>query len=434
MKKSVGSNIALRVVEAFVGIFCSLFQYALLSRSLSTEDFGKYSLVLTGLFFLNGISCLISNVTIVTKEITQGAHFKQSISCLFALQFILVLFSLLILILSFSILNLFPSLGSELTYVGVIFLLTTIPNSLQAIYSSKMEIDKIAYANIAAQVLSTILVAIFIYFNLSLKYVCLAYTSIYIFQSLIFLTTSKYKRYLKFRLICPLRVWELLKLSAPIAFVTLLGSLYVRIDLLMINLFLSKEDVALYSSAFHLQDYLILMANTIMMAVFPNFTALAKSNINEFKELYRQTINIFIYLFVPIAILIAYFAKDIVVAIYGSNFENSSNSLVILLLAAIFVWINCPSGSIFVSFNKQKIYVLSSILSLAANTLGNLILIPLIGIEGAALSTLFAEIVLTVYCLFHVHQLLGFLPMLSGNPICHNLKVTLLKVKKISVS
>jgi O-antigen/teichoic acid export membrane protein len=80
------------------------------------------------------------------------------------------------------------------------------------------------------------------------------------------------------------------------------------------------------------------------------------------------------------------------------------------MLAAVFAWINGPSGTIFLSLKKQHLYMWATLVSLAVNILGNLILIPQLGAEGAALSTVLTEFALCSYCLYWIYKETGYLP------------------------
>jgi O-antigen/teichoic acid export membrane protein len=433
MDRDLKINISARIIEAFVSILCSLCQCAILSRYLSASEFGYYSLLLTYIFFLHGASFLFSNIAIFTKEVGQGGCIREKTSCLVALQILIALVGCLVLTVLISFIEVEQPLGQHLLFIGTFFLFLTIPISLQAILYVKLAIIKIAIVNIISQLLSVLLLTYFTYKSFAIEAIFYAVLTPYVIQGIFYLHLSKFYNYFCLRSVSFSSTFRFIKISAPIGLVALVGTLYIRMDQLMISYFLSSKDVALYSAAFQLQDYLILIANTMIMAVFPKFTELANQSMVRFRELYSKILGLIVYLFLPLIVIAAFFGENLVTYLYGKDFEDASSPLVLLFIAALFVWINSPSGSILISFNKQKIYFFGSIISLFFNFIGNLILIPRLGITGAALSTLIAEISLTIFSLYQVRKIVGFLPFLSGNPVCHRLKVMILELKESSL-
>jgi O-antigen/teichoic acid export membrane protein len=53
------------------------------------------------------------------------------------------------------------------------------------------------------------------------------------------------------------------------------------------------------------------------------------------------------------------------------------------------------------------------LLSLLVNVIGNLILIPRIGAIGAAVSTVFTELSICIFCLFWVYKKTAYLPWMK---------------------
>jgi O-antigen/teichoic acid export membrane protein len=80
------------------------------------------------------------------------------------------------------------------------------------------------------------------------------------------------------------------------------------------------------------------------------------------------------------------------------------------MLAAVFAWLNGPSGTIFISLRKQHIYMWATLLSLLVNVLGNLVFIPVMGAVGAAVSTVLTEATICSFCLWWIHRETGYLP------------------------
>jgi O-antigen/teichoic acid export membrane protein len=113
---------------------------------------------------------------------------------------------------------------------------------------------------------------------------------------------------------------------------------------------------------------------------------------------------------VPIALVIALFSRPLLDVIYGSEYSAGWPSLSILMVAAVLAWINGPSGTIFIALKKQHIYMWATLLSVLVNIVGNVLLIPLMGAIGAAISTVLTEGALCAFCLWWIYRETSYLP------------------------
>jgi O-antigen/teichoic acid export membrane protein len=150
--------------------------------------------------------------------------------------------------------------------------------------------------------------------------------------------------------------------------------LYVRIDVIMLSYFTNNVVVAQYSAGYLFLDQLMILSNFMMGALFPNFARSSLEGGRDYQILYSGILKLFCKYLMPIALLIALFSKQLLGIIYGADYAMAWLSLSILMIAAIFAWINGPSGTIFISLKKQHIYMWATLLSLLVNIVGNLIL------------------------------------------------------------
>jgi O-antigen/teichoic acid export membrane protein len=178
----------------------------------------------------------------------------------------------------------------------------------------------------------------------------------------------------------------------------------------MLGVFINPGVVAQYSVGYLFLDQLMILSNFMIGALFPNFSRACISHGRDYQVLYHGILKLFLKYLVPIALLIAIFSKSLLGAIYGLEYAASWGSLSVLMLAALFAWLNGPSGTIFISLNKQHINMWATFLSLMVNAVCNLVLIPAIGAIGAAVSTVLTEAALCSFCLWFIYQETKYLP------------------------
>ena len=106
-----------------------------------------------------------------------------------------------------------------------------------------------------------------------------------------------------------------------------------------------------------------------------------------------MTCTILIFLNIPLAKIL--FAKD-----FFEAWQSSS----ILLLASLFTALGAFLGSIFSAIKKTKIFAVSTVIAAIINVFLNCLLIPIIGIQGAAIATVISFFVMWIIRLILVKK------------------------------
>ena len=100
-----------------------------------------------------------------------------------------------------------------------------------------------------------------------------------------------------------------------------------------------------------------------------------------------------------------YYAKDLILFIYGSGYVESIIALQILVWAIVFTFAGASYIQLLQSTNRQLIVTKISIVCLVINIILNLILIPNYSYVGASIATFFTEVVLVSYIIFVTYKL-----------------------------
>ena len=411
-------NVFLKAIEAVVTISASFIQLAVITHRYAPVVVGDYQLVLAWLFFVSALSCFGGIVMVSTRELSQGRDPERSAiySSAFFLQVLVAAPLCVLATVAFSFF--LPQISIPLT-VGTIALLGALILQLsQALLVSKELISKVVVASIIGQVVATALLCFAAYSECAVSILVGAWAAYNVIQGIVLFFQSRAWQVFSLQLV---RVGLLKKLAIeilPVLVMVLATHLYVRIDVIMLGYFTNKVVVAQYSAGYLFLDQLMILSNFMMSALFPNFARSSIEGGREFQILYRGILRLFSKYLVPIALLIALFSKPLLGIIYGADYAMAWLSLSILMLAAIFAWINGPSGTIFISLKKQHIYMWATLLSLLVNVVGNLILIPIIGAVGAAISTVLTEFAICSFCLYWIYRETGYLPWMRPKADC----------------
>ncbi len=175
--------------------------------------------------------------------------------------------------------------------------------------------------------------------------------------------------------------------SLPLIVSTFLILMYYNLDTILIKYFMDYEAVARYNAAYKIVFAFIVVRSVFTSVIFPRM-AEKKLEWNEGK--------LFAVVGVGVAALIAlfmyYFSGMILSIAYGDKYLDSEHVLIILSLTASVLWVNLFYPTFFIAIKREKFYMKVHIFTALLNLIGNIILIPKYGIEGAAFSTLMADV------------------------------------------
>lgn len=161
--------------------------------------------------------------------------------------------------------------------------------------------------------------------------------------------------------------------------------LFQAIDKISITYFCTYTDVGIYSSAMSLMSVVAVLRNTFTTVWVPTSIEHYEKSPDD-KDFYTET-NSIITLVMFIFGLSLIFAKDLIVLLLGEKYREASYYLPFLLFQPIMYTIS-ETTVVGVYFLKKSYTTLLTVsISCVANIIGNILLIPVIGPKGAAIST-----------------------------------------------
>lgn len=192
-----------------------------------------------------------------------------------------------------------------------------------------------------------------------------------------------------------------------------------RLDVWMVSSYEDEEQLGYYSLAVNVAQFMMVISRTMGSVIMPYLSgdneAIRRKNYILFAKL-NTVITI-------LALVFMFIGGDFLIyKAYGREFVYSISPFFILVIAMFFTCIS-QLQSVFFSANKMNRYGLYASLWGLATTLSlNLWLIPLIGIDGAAYSTLGSYLVYFLYLyIIHSYKIEGrlvniFIPVRSDIP------------------
>lgn len=195
-----------------------------------------------------------------------------------------------------------------------------------------------------------------------------------------------------------LAFWKRMVLGAiPFGVIGVLTFLFGYSNTVLLTLFKGDAQAGLFSSAYRVIWMLAIIPATCMTAVFPFLARVGKSADGRHRDAIRLLVKYLACLSLPFSALLAIYAPQLISAVYGRSYTSAGSALWILAAIPLFSFAYIPLIDLLNSQYKQRFTVIAILLCAAVNVGLCLVLAPLLGVAGAAVSTLVAEA-----CLFGI--------------------------------
>tara|TARA_B110000003_G_scaffold57161_1_gene57239 strand:+ start:750 stop:2066 length:1317 start_codon:yes stop_codon:yes gene_type:complete len=390
LKNKYASNLGWTFIEKLINLTNTLVVGVFLARYLGPFNFGilSYSLSYVALFgFLIGLGL----DQVLVKEIVK----RPSISKLIvSTSLILQLVSLSIVFILINTISFFSNDSIEVKLIILIISLGLIHQPFNVLVCYFQAIVNIKYISIFIMISKIILIL----GKLTMIYIKSSLIDFVILDSFIFilLSITYFIYYIKMR---KLKIKGFLKFNKKIAIVLLNYSwplllssgaiiLYMRVDQIMIKEMINLDALGKYAVAVKLSEAWYFLPIIITSVFYPYIIIGKKTSnklyYNRLKQLFFTTLWIAI-LFV---IFLSLFDDILIGLLFGNEFVSNNYVIPILAISGIFVSMGYVNGKWVIIENHTKFELIRNLIGGLLNVLLNFILIPVYGLNGAALSTL----------------------------------------------
>lgn len=187
---------------------------------------------------------------------------------------------------------------------------------------------------------------------------------------------------------------------------TLAISAYVLLDNIILGLLTNDEAVGFYSSSVRITKISLSLITALGLVLVPNLSASFKENdLGRIRELLNKSFAFVITLSVPIAVGLYLLAPILIRTIAGSKFEPAVMTLRIMTPITILIGLSNIFGvQILTPMQKEKYLFWSVSIGMFVSIALNFILIPFFSQNGAALTTVLTEAVVTILTWYYARK------------------------------
>ncbi|CAH8242578.1 putative polysaccharide biosynthesis protein [Vibrio aestuarianus] len=184
---------------------------------------------------------------------------------------------------------------------------------------------------------------------------------------------------------------NLLKDSWPLIFSSLVVTLYMKVDQIMLNNMIGPESVGHYTAATRLSEVWYFIPVVICNSLFPAILNAKKISHDLYVQRLQKLYDFMLWLALLIAIFVTLITDPLIGFLYGSAYASSSSILLVHIWSAVFVFLGVASSKWFIAEGLQKQALYRTIAGLIVNIILNYLLIDEYGALGAAFATLVSQ-------------------------------------------
>lgn len=196
---------------------------------------------------------------------------------------------------------------------------------------------------------------------------------------------------------------ELLRVSIPFGLNALFVSVYLTVDVVLVQLAWGDAEVGLYRGAVMLLTLLTIVAETLSTGIFPRMATHLGKPAAAGAELAFAS-RILLALAVPAAVGGMMTAEPLMVLFGGQAFASSAAPFLLMAPLLPFRFLSNGAGMALSALDQQGDRTRGALIAAVLNVAVNLYVIPRYGAMGAAGSTLLTEIVLWAWMQWRVSK------------------------------
>lgn len=404
----LGDSLLLSIVQV-VTIVAGMAQTMVLARTLTKEVYGTFSQTLLVYSFITPLVSLGlgGSINYFFNKTDNQIDRLKAINTIFFLTTVTGIVGAVMMIGARSpIAGYFsnPELIPLILYISIRPLLTNLIALYQPLYISLGFTKIIAIRNLLVSVFQVLFILIVSLYIKSLVALLLIFLFLDTLQLIIFsqFLNRKYS---------PINIFNgdrtllkpILQFSLPMLLSTLLGTISINFDKLLIGRMMSTEDFALYSNMAKELPLSFIVAS-ITTVITPHIIKyIHKGENNKFKELWSDYLEIGYSITWTLIIGLFVVSSEVITILYSTKYLDPDGLIVFKLYLIVAAFRFTYFGMVPSAMGKTKVILLYTVIAIVVNIVLNYPFFLLFGMTGPAIATIISMFISAV--LYFVHSL-----------------------------
>ncbi len=385
------------VLERFFRLSLALVIGVLVARYLGPSAFGEiaFSVSLVGLFA--GLSTLGLNSLVVKKLVEEPETRDKVLGCTLVLRLLGSLLSFIIIygIAQFS----WIEADKNIIYIAALLAFFQATNNVDMFFQAKSQNKYV----VLVKLVQTLIVAGSRIYLLYIEADLIWFAWVYCLDAALLAIglLVVYQKYSHFSFLS----WQwdkkvafsLLKNAWPLILSMLMLSIYMKIDQVMLQFYLGLSEVGIYAAAARLTEVTHFIPLIIVTALFPAIINARKNSADLYNGRIQSLYSLMFVLSMLIIFPVFSLSGMIIPLLYGEAFSASSEILSIHIWLCLFMFWGVVMNRWVLAENFQKKAFYYQFMGMVSNIVLNIVLIPKLGVSGAAWATLISQILVVLF-------------------------------------
>jgi len=184
--------------------------------------------------------------------------------------------------------------------------------------------------------------------------------------------------------------------------------IYTNLDKTMLGLLSGNESVGLYAVSYKIISVILSIITALGMVLLPRLSYyIGNKEEDKAKGILSKAFKNVLFFSIPAGFGVFALANNIILIMSGGQYVLATKTLQLLSPIIVINGLANISGIALYSFGKEKITLVSTTIGAIVNVILNLILIPIISFNGAAIATLIAEFLVLFTQIFLLYKFTG---------------------------
>jgi len=387
----LGRNAFWMILSRFSAQGLAVVFTILLARRFGGAGFGEYAFIATVIFVANALTSFGTDMLLI-REIAAKDDFSR-LSAALVLQLVLSAF---VIVGVWMVSAWIPNQSRETITALKIYSFALVPLAFFTIFTTVLRgVQRLDAYTLLNLIVSTMQVGVVLSSNTSIIELSIFLLSVQILAAAIagFVCAVTLPHFWRVWRFSSIQLFSLIKQTAPLAWLTLLGMIYQRVNIYLLSTMSGATATGMCSAAFRMVEASKTMHLAVFAALYPALAQGQADTIHQgrWSEVFKVSWKVLLAGATIIAIVLFILAKPLVTLLYGREFTASTTVLQILAWMLIPFTINTYLTLSFLTSNRERLIGRAMTVSLIGLLILNLWWIPAQGPVGSAWAALSAE-------------------------------------------
>ncbi|MEA2419944.1 MAG: hypothetical protein QOE60_2150 [Thermoleophilaceae bacterium] len=402
--RDIVGQIVLRALNLALGVGVTL----LLVRTLGTDGFGRWSVLLAVVGFVSYFGSLGLAQVAVERAAADPDRSPHWFGALVTLRLALIG---PVTLLSLGVCLLLAD-DAEMR-VAAVLVCTTLPvavlSTLSVVFQLQVRNVVVTAIELGNSIVWTAAVAVVALLDGDLVAIAAAFLGVATLTNTAYIVLALRASPVHFRRSRPL--WGgLLRQGLPVGIGGLLTLGYGYVDQVIVFEVAGVRDAGLYGAVYRIYERAQFLPAAIMTTLFPLFVTARDHDPERVKRLFHSAVDYLMLTSLPALAITLAGAEPITRQLFGADFVDAAPALPLLMATFVVVSLGYLTGYLIVAYNLQRKFVLIAIGALVFNVATNLALVPTYGFMAAAWLTLATEVLVMSLSMWIVCSSMGVAP------------------------